>query len=73
MILICLVKNGLSPGVSPHPNNDQGVATELTWHSMAFIQRFSWQFSALSLRFHSAQNACIALSLRSNCTDGVAC
>ena len=43
-------------------NSDQGVATELSWRSIAFQQSFCWRFSALPQRFHGAHNTCTALS-----------
>ena len=46
--LVFFVKNGLSPRLY----NDQGVATEIAWRSIAFLRCSCWWFSAQSLSFH---------------------
>ena len=61
----------MKKGLSRHPKSDQGVATELAWHSTAFLLAMLCAFTTLSLHFHGANNAFTALSRRSHCADGV--
>ena len=42
------------------PYSDQGVATELSWRSIAFLRCSWWRFSALSRCFHCASTALTA-------------
>ena len=55
-IMIFFVKNCLSR----RPYSDQGVATELSWRSIAFLRCSWWRFFALSRCFHCVSTALTA-------------
>ena len=63
--MIFFVKNCLSR----RPYSDQGVDTELSWRSIAFIRCSWWRFSALSRCFHSASTALTANAPRFHCVE----
>ena len=50
--------------LSRRPYSDQGVATELSWRSIAFLRCSWWRFSALSRCFHCAFTARLRRSQR---------
>ena len=50
--------------LSRRPNSDQGIVTELTWRSVAFLRSSCWRLSALSRRSHCVHRSFTVLTLR---------